>query len=118
MTDMRMLEDHIAITHVIQQVARAFDEKLHDSLLPKSFTENARILYRLRGNPDRFFDAGRPCAVQVLSRPLLLDEAFGVASYRGDRWRHGTGQHAGPRGARADPRGRQPQQLADRRGLS
>jgi len=36
MTDMRMLEDHIAITHVIQQVARAFDEKLHDSLLPRS----------------------------------------------------------------------------------
>ena len=50
MTDIRMLEDHIAITHVIQQVARAFDEKLHDTLLPKSFAENARILYRLRGN--------------------------------------------------------------------
>ena len=43
-------EDVQAITHVIQQVARAFDEKMHDELLPKSFAKDARILYRLRGN--------------------------------------------------------------------
>ena len=36
MTDVRKLEDQLAIIHVIQQVARAFDE-------------NASILYRLRG---------------------------------------------------------------------
>lgn len=42
-------EDHIAITHVIQQVARGFDDKRHDELLPKSFTRDATIHYRLRG---------------------------------------------------------------------
>ena len=49
MTDQRTLADHIAIMHVIQQVARGFDEKLHDTLLPKAFTDKAKILYRLRG---------------------------------------------------------------------
>jgi hypothetical protein len=49
MTDVRRSEDHLAIVHVIQQVARAFDEKLHDELLPKCFTEDASTLYRLRG---------------------------------------------------------------------
>jgi len=50
MTDHRTFEDRVAIIHVIQQVARAFDEKMHDELLPKSFDENAKIIYRLRGS--------------------------------------------------------------------
>jgi len=41
--------DHISIAHTIREVARGFDEKLHDQLLPEAFTENASILYRLRG---------------------------------------------------------------------
>lgn len=49
MNDARRPEDQLAIVHVIQQVARAFDEKMHDELLPKCFDENASILYRLRG---------------------------------------------------------------------
>ena len=49
MTDNRRFEDELAIIHVIQQVARAFDEKLHDELLPKVFDDEASILYRLRG---------------------------------------------------------------------
>ena len=32
MTSRNLLEDRLAITHVIQQVARNFDEKLHDGL--------------------------------------------------------------------------------------
>ena len=49
MTTGGQFEDHIAINHVIQQVARAFDEKLHDEILPEVFTDKASILYRLRG---------------------------------------------------------------------
>ncbi|MBL6752032.1 MAG: hypothetical protein ISP90_16045, partial [Nevskia sp.] len=49
MTELRRLQDHIAIVHVIQQVARGFDEKRHDELLPQAFTADARILYYLRG---------------------------------------------------------------------
>ena len=53
-------EDRLAIIHVIQQVARAFDEKMHDDLLPKCFDEQARILYRLRG---RLLDFSMPGGV-------------------------------------------------------
>ena len=42
-------EDHIAITEVIQQVGRAFDEKRHDSLLPRLFVDGAKLVYRLSG---------------------------------------------------------------------
>jgi len=49
MADFGTTEDRLAIVHVIQQVARAFDEKMHDELLPRSFDEKATILYRLRG---------------------------------------------------------------------
>lgn len=50
MSDIQQLEDRLAITHIIQQAARAFDEKLHASLLPVTFMEDATILYRLRGS--------------------------------------------------------------------
>lgn len=50
MSDQRALEDRLAIIHVIQQVARAFDEKMHDELLPKSFDEKAQIIYHLRAS--------------------------------------------------------------------
>jgi len=49
MAERRSPEDILGITHIIQQVARAFDEKMHDELLPKSFDTEARILYHLRG---------------------------------------------------------------------
>lgn len=42
-------EDLLGIAHTIREVARAFDEKRHDALLPQCFTEEASILYRLRG---------------------------------------------------------------------
>jgi hypothetical protein len=57
MADGGTTEDRLAIIHVIQQVARAFDEKMHDALLPKCFEEQARILYRLRG---RLLDFSMP----------------------------------------------------------
>jgi hypothetical protein len=52
--------DRLAIAHTIQEVARGFDEKLHLEVLPQVFTEDASILYRLRGRridfspPDGF----------------------------------------------------------------
>lgn len=49
MSDFDRPHDHIAIAHTIHEVARAFDEKLHDEVLPGTFTDNASILYRLRG---------------------------------------------------------------------
>ncbi len=54
MTLIEHSEDHLAIIHVIQQVARGFDEKMHDELLPKSFDAEAKILYRLRGRTIDF----------------------------------------------------------------
>jgi len=49
MTDIQTLADRVAIESVIRDVARAFDEKCHEALLPRCFTPDARILYRLRG---------------------------------------------------------------------
>ncbi len=42
-------QDQLDIAHTIQEVARAFDEKLHHELLPTVFTDDASVLYRLRG---------------------------------------------------------------------
>lgn len=44
------LQDVLGISHSIREVARAFDEKRHDEILPKVFADQASILYRLRGN--------------------------------------------------------------------
>ncbi len=49
MPDPATSEDRLSITHTIQEVARAFDEKLHHELLPQVFTDAASVLYRLRG---------------------------------------------------------------------
>lgn len=49
MSEFTVVEDKLAIIHTIQEVARAFDEKLHHELLPQVFTEDAAVLYRLRG---------------------------------------------------------------------
>lgn len=49
MPDSDSIADKLAITHTIQEVARAFDEKLHQELLPQVFTDDASVLYRLRG---------------------------------------------------------------------
>tara|TARA_R110000787_G_scaffold8607_4_gene29253 strand:+ start:28 stop:525 length:498 start_codon:yes stop_codon:yes gene_type:complete len=49
MADIGSPQDHLAISQVIRDVARAFDEKQHDALLPAAFTDDASILYRLRG---------------------------------------------------------------------
>jgi len=46
--------DRLDIIHVIQQVARAFDKKLHESLLPECFTDDAQITYYLRGHTIDF----------------------------------------------------------------
>ena len=48
MSDSRSI-DRLDIAHTIQEVARAFDEKLHHEVLPQVFTDDASILYRLRG---------------------------------------------------------------------
>lgn len=49
MSDSHSIADTLGITHAIQEVARAFDEKLHHELLPRVFTDDASVLYRLRG---------------------------------------------------------------------
>lgn len=49
MYDSAPADDKLAIIHTIQEVARAFDEKLHHELLPQVFTDDAVVLYRLRG---------------------------------------------------------------------
>ena len=49
MSDVDTAKDQLAIAHTIQEVARAFDEKLHHELLPEVFTDDASVLYRLRG---------------------------------------------------------------------
>jgi hypothetical protein len=43
------MADVLAITRTIQEVGLAFDRKLHDALLPRLFTSDARILYLLSG---------------------------------------------------------------------
>ena len=49
MDELRALADQAAITRVIQQVARAFDEKRHDELLPQVFLDGASVTYFLSG---------------------------------------------------------------------
>ena len=49
MYDFGGLQDRYAIAEIIQQVAQAFDQKLHDSLLKESFTPDAVIHYWLDG---------------------------------------------------------------------
>jgi hypothetical protein len=97
MADTGTTEDRLAIAHVIGQVARAFDEKMHDALLPKCFEEQARILYRLRG---RLIDFSMPGGLarfkfyhdrcfwtQHLVSPHIVEMA-------GDRARASTPVHA------------------------
>ena len=43
------IQDTLAITHAIHEVARAFDEKLHPELLPQMFTDAAIISPEYRG---------------------------------------------------------------------
>lgn len=89
--------DQLAIMHTIQEVARAFDEKLHDALLPKVFTDKASILYRLRGKridmsmPDglevfKFFHVGCYWTQHLVSPHVL--------SIDGDRAKARTPVHA------------------------
>ncbi len=52
--DLRLIQDHLEITQVIQKVGRAFDEKRHDALLPTLFTEDASIRYLLSGQQMDF----------------------------------------------------------------
>lgn len=42
--------DVVAIADVIQRVAMAFDRKRHEEMLPRLFTADARIVYRLSGS--------------------------------------------------------------------
>ena len=43
------IQDTLAITHAIHEVARAFDEKLHLELLPQMFTDAAITSPEYRG---------------------------------------------------------------------
>jgi SnoaL-like protein len=91
------VEDRLAIVHVIQQVARAFDEKLHDELLPKCFDAQARVLYRLRG---RQLDFSMPGGVALYKH--FHDRCYWtqhlvsphVVEIDGDRARASTPVHA------------------------
>lgn len=56
-------QDQLAITHSIQQVARAYDQKRHRELLPQVFVENARQHYYLLG---RFIDFSLPGGIDLL----------------------------------------------------
>lgn len=56
--------DRLAIIHTIQEVARAFDEKLHHEVLPQVFTDSAVVLYRLRGNRIDFSMPDGPAKVK------------------------------------------------------
>lgn len=97
MADPRALEDRLGIVHVIQQVARGFDEKMHDELLPGCFTEQARILYRLRG---RLIDFSMPGGLALFKH--FHDRCYWtqhlvsphVVEVSGDRVRASTPVHA------------------------
>lgn len=65
MPDSSTLADTLAITHTIQEVARAFDDKLHHELLPQVFTDDASVLYRLRGKRFDFSMPDGPAKVKV-----------------------------------------------------
>ena len=43
------LEDQLAITRAIQQIARAYDLKRHHEILPEIFEANAKQHYYLMG---------------------------------------------------------------------
>jgi len=60
------VQDTLAITHTIHEVARAFDEKLHLELLPQMFTEDAIVLYRLRGQRHDFSMPDGPAKIKQL----------------------------------------------------
>ncbi len=64
MPDSSTLADTLAITHTIQEVARAFDDKLHHELLPQVFTDDASVLYRLRGKRFDFSMPDGPAKVK------------------------------------------------------
>ena len=97
MSQSQRVTDELAIHHVIREAARAFDEKRHAELLPVVFTEDASILYRIRGQridcsmPDgialfkHFHD--RCYWTQHLVSPQLL-------SLEGDRARASSPVHA------------------------
>ena len=97
MADPRSVEDRLEIVHVIQQVARAFDEKMHDELLPRCFDEKARILYHLRG---RLIDFSMPDGVALFKH--FHDRCFWtqhlvsphVVEISGDQARASTPVHA------------------------
>ena len=54
--------DAAAIAEIIQRVAMAFDLKRHDEMLPRLFTPDARIVYRLSG---RVMDFSMPGGIPV-----------------------------------------------------
>ena len=90
-------EDEAAIAHTIRQVARAFDEKLHDELLPKAFDDNASILYRLRGaRIDFSLPAGLPKFKYFHDRCYWTQHHVSphVVSIDGDTARASTPVHA------------------------
>lgn len=62
MSDPRV-EDQLAITRQIQQIARAYDHKRHEELLPHIFEENAKQHYYILG---QFVDFSMPRAVEVV----------------------------------------------------
>ena len=57
------LEDHLAITRLIQQIARAYDHKRHHELLPQIFEENAKQHYYI---VTRFVDFSMPGGIDLV----------------------------------------------------
>jgi hypothetical protein len=62
MSDAR-LSDHLAITRTIQQIARAYDLKRHDELLPQAFEPDAKQHYYFLG---KFVDFSMPGGIALV----------------------------------------------------
>ena len=91
------VEDTLAITHTIHEVARAFDEKLHLELLPQMFTDDAIVLYRLRGQRHDFSMPDGPAKVKDLHDLCCWTQHFvspHVISIDGDEANARTPVHA------------------------
>lgn len=59
------LQDQLAITHTIQQIARAYDLKRHEEILPQVFEPDARQHYYLMG---QFVDFSMPGGIAAVKR--------------------------------------------------
>ena len=97
MSDSDITQDQLAIARTIHEVARAFDEKLHHELLPKGFSDDASVLYRLRGRRIDFSMPDGPSKVKYFHDLCYWTQHLvspHVISIDGDRASARTNVHA------------------------